>query len=723
MGSYVPDFKRPELPPRSDGERRQSPSKPNPSKSTFGDHYNDPRASSAESLPPPPEYEEVERRKLLVIYVHGFMGNDTSFQSFPAHVHKYLKLALSDSHVVHSKIYPRYKTYKSIDVARDNFSKWLEPLENPKTDVVLVGHSMGGLLIADVVLIPSTTQGQHGFFKHRILGTVNLDSPFLGMHPGIVVSGISSLFRKNETPKLPDETYTSTGLSPGVADFPSSNLSTHSMPSTLSEMSPSPPLPPPQPFIRPALTTDPNFNTILPNDVRIEERSWWNNVVHFVKKHNSEGLIDAAANHIKSHMEFGGTMFDINSLKTRYESIRRLEDIDDLNHPESPYSPPQVRFLQYYTLCNGFPKKPKVQITEEDGKRSVSLSDTLGSHPSQLQISVGGPSLESKSATVGYNGVKAPGVANTGSERSSLELLSPEPIADESLPAMEDSLIGSEAKPVDNPDSHRDENLSTPTKLATDNKTSTTDLTSAVACLDLNLPAVPELPPKPETPDLEKYTDRDARKLVEKEAKRAQKAYEKAVKAREKAIKDREKIVEKRKKKSAEEAAKKAKEEAKEEKKKAKKDATSSSTMTEVMSPTAAVRESPSSPLGRESAEQPSALGDEASRSPAPEWTLASPDLVSERGDVKEEDKGKSKGVEKKAEKKKQRKFCNVPKYRGQVDSKWVSIFMKDMDEVAAHTGLFFAGEHYDGLVGDVGNTIVQWVQEDMTKRAIVALR
>ena len=124
------------------------------SKAPFaGGLYNDPRTSSTQSLTPSlPAYEEVERRKLLVIYIHGFMGNDTSFQSFPAHVHQYLKIALSDSHVVHSKIYPRYKTYKSIEIARDNFSTWLEPLESAKTDIILVGHSMGGLLAADVVL-------------------------------------------------------------------------------------------------------------------------------------------------------------------------------------------------------------------------------------------------------------------------------------------------------------------------------------------------------------------------------------------------------------------------------------------------------------------------------------------------------------------------------------------------------------------------------------------
>jgi pimeloyl-ACP methyl ester carboxylesterase len=124
----------------------------------------DPRSSSTHSLVPSLNDNE-RRRTLLIVYIHGFMGNDSSFRSFPAHVHSYLKETLQETHVIHSKIYPRYKTYKSLDVARDNFSKWLEPHESPKTDVVLIGHSMGGLLAADIVLIVSS-------FPH-------LESPFI----------------------------------------------------------------------------------------------------------------------------------------------------------------------------------------------------------------------------------------------------------------------------------------------------------------------------------------------------------------------------------------------------------------------------------------------------------------------------------------------------------------------------------------------------------------
>jgi pimeloyl-ACP methyl ester carboxylesterase len=113
-----------------------------------------PRPSSSQSLAPS-RFDSDGRRTLLLVYIHGFYGNDQSFQSFPAHVHNVLRETLSETHAVYSKVYPRYKTYKSIEVARDNFSAWLEPHESPTTDVILVGHSMGGLLAAEIVLMVS----------------------------------------------------------------------------------------------------------------------------------------------------------------------------------------------------------------------------------------------------------------------------------------------------------------------------------------------------------------------------------------------------------------------------------------------------------------------------------------------------------------------------------------------------------------------------------------
>lgn len=84
---------------------------------------NDPRSSSTSSLAPS-ESQRDGRRKLLLIFIHGFMGNELSFQSFPAHVHNLLTIALADTHIVHTKLYPRYKSRNSIQMARDDFSNW-----------------------------------------------------------------------------------------------------------------------------------------------------------------------------------------------------------------------------------------------------------------------------------------------------------------------------------------------------------------------------------------------------------------------------------------------------------------------------------------------------------------------------------------------------------------------------------------------------------------------
>jgi hypothetical protein len=66
-------------------------------------------------------------RRVLLVYIHGFMGNETSFRSFPAHVHNLVTVTLADTHVVHTKLYPRYQSKNSLEVARDNFSNWYLP--------------------------------------------------------------------------------------------------------------------------------------------------------------------------------------------------------------------------------------------------------------------------------------------------------------------------------------------------------------------------------------------------------------------------------------------------------------------------------------------------------------------------------------------------------------------------------------------------------------------
>ena len=84
----------------------------------------DPRSSSTQSLVPGASGSDTGKRTLLLIYIHGFMGNEASFQSFPAHVHNLVGVKIGDTHVVHTKSYPRYKSRRPIEHARDDFSSW-----------------------------------------------------------------------------------------------------------------------------------------------------------------------------------------------------------------------------------------------------------------------------------------------------------------------------------------------------------------------------------------------------------------------------------------------------------------------------------------------------------------------------------------------------------------------------------------------------------------------
>lgn len=64
-----------------------------------------------------------------------------------------------------------------------------------------MGHSMGGILAAEVVL----RRNAAGRSRHRILGILSFDTPFLGIHPGVITTGIGSLFRSSPAVSPPSQ--------------------------------------------------------------------------------------------------------------------------------------------------------------------------------------------------------------------------------------------------------------------------------------------------------------------------------------------------------------------------------------------------------------------------------------------------------------------------------------------------------------------------------------
>ncbi|PKS10720.1 hypothetical protein jhhlp_002477 [Lomentospora prolificans] len=394
--------------------RPGTPSPPGP--------WHDPRMASTQSLVPSETGADREgKRRLLMIYIHGFYGNNRSFNSFPAHAHAYLKEALRESHVVHTKIYPRYKTYHAIGVGAQSFSSWLEPHEDDTTDVVLVGHSMGGILAAEVVLMPNPNPFGAHQFKHRILGVLALDTPFLGLHPGIIPTGIASLFRSppentslsppkpkpsapgvgqtRSAPELIQElsnvTTTTTTTTTAATTTAAASLSHYT--DSVTDVSTQPTTRNSSDSIRPSLESarevtsspgppepphrrDPNFDPPWFNDTVLKDRSFFKSVAHFTRKHFSEGVFSAAGKHFMSHMEYGACLADYPGLHSRYNQMRALEDVDDfkalasdivMDEPNFRVRAVRVRFVNYYTSSTGRIKPVKLeekQAEETDGQ-------------------------------------------------------------------------------------------------------------------------------------------------------------------------------------------------------------------------------------------------------------------------------------------------------------------------------------------------------------------
>ncbi|KAJ5081499.1 hypothetical protein NUU61_009763 [Penicillium alfredii] len=263
---------------------------------------------------PRPGPQDTNKRRLLLVYVHGFMGSEASFHDLPAHLHNLLTSLLSESHVVYTRIYPRYKSHGEMRTAVHQFSAWLSPHEADDLDIILLGHSLGGIVAADVALLQ----------RHRILGLINFDVPFLGLHPRVIPTGIGASIPRKDIPaedKLAGE-QDSLGMTPVYN--PASN---------------------------------PNFDPPFQNDVRLVDRGFFKGMMHFVNK-NVDNLSGSILNRVISPFKFAGCVNNFSELRRRYRRILELEAAEN--------SPERVRFVNYYTASTGrISRKTKAKPAEE----------------------------------------------------------------------------------------------------------------------------------------------------------------------------------------------------------------------------------------------------------------------------------------------------------------------------------------------------------------------
>jgi pimeloyl-ACP methyl ester carboxylesterase len=165
-------------------------------------------------------------------------------QAFPKDLQEYLssKIGQFPNVKVQSSLYPTYKSVKPIAHATRNFLEWYLPVlldaigegtnnydldprlsTQPPGPVIVLGHSMGGLLAAEAATDSSNNPSSGSPKPKRIMGMVAFDCPYLGMHPHVVVSGIASLFPNDERKKHKTEAELNDHprvkiVNPGVTD-------------------------------------------------------------------------------------------------------------------------------------------------------------------------------------------------------------------------------------------------------------------------------------------------------------------------------------------------------------------------------------------------------------------------------------------------------------------------------------------------------------------------
>nr|OQO27424.1 hypothetical protein B0A51_07875 [Rachicladosporium sp. CCFEE 5018] len=105
------------------------------------------------------------KKTLLLVFIHGFKGSDDTFGPFPQDLRALISTTIPNLDVL-SIQYPRYETRGDLKECVSRFKEWLQnkvidlevangtpsPTVDPSVHVVLVGHSMGGIVAAETLL-------------------------------------------------------------------------------------------------------------------------------------------------------------------------------------------------------------------------------------------------------------------------------------------------------------------------------------------------------------------------------------------------------------------------------------------------------------------------------------------------------------------------------------------------------------------------------------------
>lgn len=522
---------------------------------------------------------------------------------------------------------------------------------------------MGGILAAEVALAENEDPTHQTRLRHCLLGTINFDVPFLGLHPSVVGTGLSSLFHPRRVAESPQNEHKESSLAESLVSFSSVEESLNFREISIASWY--------------GQIPNSNYDPPFPNDVRRIKRNQIEGALNFLQK-NSGNFRSAIKEYANSYFEFGGCIADYSGLRRRYALLKELDTVQDFD-PRADNEGKlrrRLRFVNYYTASPGFPKTSPAQTV--NSTPAVQLTQF-----SQASISESAENLV---------GLPSPAISDTSTDNDSIDdhLTEVEPLPmerasqdDQSLETMVDQLVLDE-------DGHHKDGMTSNEALFSD------------------LPPLPEIPPVPPAFNALKYTDKEVLKQAQKEQVRLLKIIKTIQKERDKTLKERERLLQKLYKKAKSESIHLQAGLGVE----SNNDISPSleacdSEIRQGNSPYSSRTEGETRPLQRfddmddrryHNAPLPYVREDSTASSSPALSTLTSAKIS------------------------KDRVFCLLPSSvtKRSSDPLWVRIFIPDVDQVTAHQSIFLPnGLYYEWLVHDTAARIEQWVQDDCTRRAV----
>ncbi|KAI9740184.1 MAG: hypothetical protein M1834_004762 [Cirrosporium novae-zelandiae] len=174
------------------------------------------------------------KKTLLLCFIHGFKGGDDTFGGFPKHLRNLISQELPHLDV-QAVTYPKFETRGDLNDCVAKFREWLQnrvidievahstpsPTVDPSVRVILIGHSMGGIVAAETILSIISEQPIYSsppapmnstemsdaesddtppllMFPY-IQGLLAFDTPYLGINPGMVAQGAEGHYRTAST--------------------------------------------------------------------------------------------------------------------------------------------------------------------------------------------------------------------------------------------------------------------------------------------------------------------------------------------------------------------------------------------------------------------------------------------------------------------------------------------------------------------------------------------